>query len=268
MERLMEMAKKVTEAVEIYDLEEAGDSVGFENGRLKEIESKSQSGISLRIIKDGHMGFAYTKNLINPEEFLQNALESLKGKVEAPFDFPLTCQLPVLNTFDPSIEHLSNRTLVEECERICDFLTSKTKGQVNVSAGRRTGRVRIFNSRGTDVSTASSVYGLHTAVLFPNSYASIHRPRVHKGFERAPDSYLQFILETYTQSQKEVQMRGGRMKVLFLGIGSVEGPGTKNFSEQLTSAGIKNVYFESPGTAHEWLTWRRCLNDFAPRLFK
>ncbi|MDQ2948269.1 MAG: alpha/beta hydrolase-fold protein [Acidobacteriota bacterium] len=59
-----------------------------------------------------------------------------------------------------------------------------------------------------------------------------------------------------------------KMKVLFLGIGSVEGPGTKNFSEVLTQAGIHNVYFESPGTAHEWLTWRRCLNDFAPRLFK
>jgi enterochelin esterase-like enzyme len=59
-----------------------------------------------------------------------------------------------------------------------------------------------------------------------------------------------------------------KVKVLFLGIGSVEGPGTKTFSEDLTKAGIKNVYFESPGTAHEWLTWRRCLNDFAPRLFK
>src|SRR3954453_4026299 len=59
-----------------------------------------------------------------------------------------------------------------------------------------------------------------------------------------------------------------KMKVLFLGIGSVEGPGTKTFSEALTTAGIHNVYFESPGTAHEWLTWRRCLNDFAPRLFK
>jgi len=59
-----------------------------------------------------------------------------------------------------------------------------------------------------------------------------------------------------------------KVKVLFLGIGSMEGPGTKNFSEQLTKAGIKNVYFESPGTAHEWLTWRRCLNDFAPRLFQ
>lgn len=59
-----------------------------------------------------------------------------------------------------------------------------------------------------------------------------------------------------------------KVKVLFLGIGSVEGPTTKNFSDALTKAGIHNVYFESPGTAHEWLTWRRCLNDFAPRLFR
>ena len=59
-----------------------------------------------------------------------------------------------------------------------------------------------------------------------------------------------------------------KMKVLFLGIGTAEGPGAKTFSEQLKTAGIDNVYFESPGTAHEWLTWRRCLNDFAPRLFR
>lgn len=59
-----------------------------------------------------------------------------------------------------------------------------------------------------------------------------------------------------------------KVKVLFLGIGSMEGPGTRNFSKALTEAGIQNVYFESPGTAHEWLTWRRCLHDFAPRLFR
>lgn len=31
--------------------------------------------------------------------------------------------------------------------------------------------------------------------------------------------------------------------------------------------GWYNVYFESPETAHEWLTWRRAFKDFAPRLF-
>ena len=59
-----------------------------------------------------------------------------------------------------------------------------------------------------------------------------------------------------------------KVKVLFLGIGSEEGPGTKAFSEQLTQARIRNVFFESPGTAHEWLTWRRCFKEFAPRLFR
>jgi enterochelin esterase family protein len=48
-----------------------------------------------------------------------------------------------------------------------------------------------------------------------------------------------------------------KMKLLFLCIGTAEGQGTKNFSEQLTKAGIRNVYFELPGTAHEWLTRRR-----------
>jgi enterochelin esterase-like enzyme len=59
-----------------------------------------------------------------------------------------------------------------------------------------------------------------------------------------------------------------KVKVLFLSTGSVEGPRVKQFSDELTQAGIHNVYFESPGTAHEWLTWRRALADFAPRLFR
>lgn len=58
------------------------------------------------------------------------------------------------------------------------------------------------------------------------------------------------------------------VKVLFLSTGSVEGPGVKNFSDTLTKDGIHNVYFESPGTAHEWLSWRRAFADFAPRLFR
>jgi enterochelin esterase family protein len=59
-----------------------------------------------------------------------------------------------------------------------------------------------------------------------------------------------------------------QVKVLFLSTGSVEGPRVKQFSDELTQAGINNVYFESPGTAHEWLSWRRALADFAPRLFR
>jgi len=59
-----------------------------------------------------------------------------------------------------------------------------------------------------------------------------------------------------------------KVQVFFLGIGSEEGQRMKTLSETLKSAGIHNTYYESRGTAHEWLTWRRCLYQFAPLLFK
>ena len=62
-----------------------------------------------------------------------------------------------------------------------------------------------------------------------------------------------------------------QVKVLFLGTGTVERDGNPNIlrlHEALTKAGVKHVYYESPGTAHEWLTWRRDLNEFAPLLFR
>ena len=63
-----------------------------------------------------------------------------------------------------------------------------------------------------------------------------------------------------------------RVHLVWIGLGTAEPnpfPGSiKAFKESLDKGGIRYVYFESPGTAHEWLTWRRSLNDFAPRLFK
>ena len=59
-----------------------------------------------------------------------------------------------------------------------------------------------------------------------------------------------------------------QMNLLFISTGTEENS-PKPMVDALKAHGIKNiVYHESQGTAHEWLTWRRALNDFAPRLFK
>lgn len=63
-----------------------------------------------------------------------------------------------------------------------------------------------------------------------------------------------------------------RMHVLFLSIGTAEAPrmqeSVRGFHDALNKAGIKTVFYESPGTDHEWLTWRRSLHEFAPLLFQ
>jgi enterochelin esterase family protein len=63
-----------------------------------------------------------------------------------------------------------------------------------------------------------------------------------------------------------------QLRVLFLGLGTKEPnpfPGSVGaFRNMLDKQGIKHVFYESPGTAHEWLTWRRDLEQFAQLLFK
>jgi len=63
-----------------------------------------------------------------------------------------------------------------------------------------------------------------------------------------------------------------KIKLFWLGLGTKEpSPFPKSigaFKTMLDQQGIKYEYYESPETAHEWLTWRRCLYQFAPKLFK
>jgi enterochelin esterase-like enzyme len=58
-----------------------------------------------------------------------------------------------------------------------------------------------------------------------------------------------------------------QMHLLFISTGTEERT-PEQWVEALKEHGIENiVYHISEGTAHEWLTWRRALNDFAPRIF-
>ena len=63
-----------------------------------------------------------------------------------------------------------------------------------------------------------------------------------------------------------------KVKVMYLSIGTVEPErmykSVNNFHLLLEKAGIKHIYYESPGTSHEWQTWRRSLHQFAGMIFK
>ena len=78
------------------------------------------------------------------------------------------------------------------------------------------------------------------------------------GMAQNPDAYPASLNDQY--------------KLLFISTGSDESPQmyatVTNFRDVLEKNGVKHVYYESPGTGHEWLNWRRSLKEFVPRLFK
>ncbi len=59
-----------------------------------------------------------------------------------------------------------------------------------------------------------------------------------------------------------------KIHYLFLSCGSEENFGTEKLAESLRNCGVKVDFQVSPGTHHEWLTWRRGLKQFIPHLFK
>ena len=70
-----------------------------------------------------------------------------------------------------------------------------------------------------------------------------------------------------------------KVKLAFVSFGSREiegnrggrgffGGDPKANADSLKQAGINSVFFVSPETAHEFLSWRRALREFAPLLFK
>ena len=60
-----------------------------------------------------------------------------------------------------------------------------------------------------------------------------------------------------------------KVKLIFISCGSRENPeGIKNATAALKSAGFNAVSYVSENTAHEFLTWRRSLREFAPMLFR
>jgi len=76
------------------------------------------------------------------------------------------------------------------------------------------------------------------------------------------------ITEAFNGVFKDPAAFDKQMNLLFISTGTEERT-PKEAVDALKAHGIKNiVYHESQGTAHEWLTWRRALNEFAPLLFK
>ncbi|MEO7976457.1 alpha/beta hydrolase-fold protein [Flavobacterium sp.] len=67
-----------------------------------------------------------------------------------------------------------------------------------------------------------------------------------------------------------------KTKLLFVSYGSHEldnrregfGGDPKANTESLQKEGLKTHFYISPSTAHEWQSWRRSLNEFAPLIFK
>ena len=115
------------------------------------------------------------------------------------------------------------------------------------------------------------------AGLSRGSYQAMYIGSAHPELFTAIGSFSPVIYEgTEAQPFKELPIENlinSKSKpFFFIGIGEKEDQRFIDYNQVLTYYLNQNKYpfvqYKSAGTYHEWLTWRRCLYEFAPKLFK
>ncbi len=128
MEKLLKIAMDKAGQAEVYYTEGSSDSISYSDGKLDKADSSLSSGLALRIIKDGKVGFAHTRNLLDPGKLVEQALQSAKTGMDVGFSFPKTEKAKELK-FDPTIENLSKKELLSQGKELIDYVKTRSDGR-------------------------------------------------------------------------------------------------------------------------------------------
>ncbi len=216
MKKFLSAAKQKVDQAELYYYQSSLNHIEYQNGKINEIEGTIQCGYSLRVIKDNTLGFAYTKNLDNPELLLQGALNSLKAGTKTNMKFAANQSNLTLNTFEKEMEEFDAENAVRESERVIRILKDNTDRKVDTNLVCATHEISVINTSGTELTAKFSYYVFACGIILPHTAGGISYVFKDKKFSRVPDSDLQDLNEMYQKAQPEQRVKSGKMKVLFL----------------------------------------------------
>jgi len=143
---------------EAYGVANEETPVKFEANRLKELNSRRTSGVALRVIADGRLGFASSTRPGDVEDLVGAAMETAPFGPEAQFDFPKPSEAPVVETFDPATEAFAIDDMIQTGQSLIDAVRKfEPDLQCDGQMRRIVGDVTIANTNGGNVSYRGSM---------------------------------------------------------------------------------------------------------------
>jgi PmbA protein len=161
MERILALAQKRAEEVEVYQVASEETQVRFEANRLKQLQTNQSTSVALRIIKDGRLGYATTSGTVNNRELVDNAVETAAFGAEAKFRLPGKSAYPEIAIYDPAVASVAIKNMVGLGEAMIAAITGHTPGiTCEGGAGKGTVSFKIINSRGGQAEYRKSFFSL------------------------------------------------------------------------------------------------------------
>jgi PmbA protein len=161
VEEILELARKVSDEAEIYAVSSEEAPVHFEANRLKAIESKQSTSLSLRIIKNGKLGYAAAGGEIEARKLVEIAVETSEFGTPAKFSFPTGRNFPEVKILDPEVEAVGIGEMIKLGQKLIEPILMSTEGILcNADVTRESITVSVINSRGGKAQYKKTAFGL------------------------------------------------------------------------------------------------------------
>lgn len=161
MEELLKKARKVASQAEVFRLRSWNQSVHFEANRVKQLDSRESSGVALRIVSNGNIGFSATTNLAEVDNLVDHALEVLPFGPEVKLEFPGYRDFTPVDIYDPDTESLPLEEMIGLGQRLIDRVRSHNSDILcDAVVTRNVGTVTILNSQGGEATYTKSVFSI------------------------------------------------------------------------------------------------------------
>ncbi|MBS3735584.1 MAG: TldD/PmbA family protein [Candidatus Bipolaricaulota bacterium] len=149
---LLDEARKKVESAEVFQKTGNSMPVSFNAGELESVKHVETTGVALRVIDGGKLGFSTTTNLDGYSDVVEKAVETAKFGESAEFVFPEATKTNKVETFDSDVAGLTAKELIEYGEEVIAKLEEFDPDlEVNVDLTKSVGKRRIANSNGLDV---------------------------------------------------------------------------------------------------------------------
>jgi PmbA protein len=161
VENILAQAKKVAEEAEVFLVSSEETPVQFEANRLKHIQSKQSTSLTLRIIKEGRIGYASTTEPNDTQSLVAHAVAAAQFGMRAKFELPAKAAYPKIDVFDPDVESTPIEKMIQLGEELVALITKHTPDIVcEAMVTKEIISLQLINSCGGQASYRKSVFSL------------------------------------------------------------------------------------------------------------
>ncbi|MCE5248776.1 TldD/PmbA family protein [bacterium] len=219
IDRILDKAKHAVDFAEVYCFESFETEVSFESGKLKNVEYKNLSGVGLRVIHNGAIGFSSSTDPNRFDDMVEYARESAKFGKKVDFEFPGKSGFQPVATFDSAVEEFTSAEAVEEGKRAVSALRELVpKGLTDVDISASHGTVRLANTSGLDVSyrVTDFSHSIVSVIVDGDSILWIGDGGNYGNLTVRTDDYVRKIADLAKKARKKAPHTAGNLPVIFV----------------------------------------------------